>query len=292
MHSIQGNTSVYGIIGNPVSHSISPLLHNRVFEKLKIPAVYVPLLVEQTGPFLKKALLNMGFKGLSVTIPHKGWAAKAADIKDDLVKLTGASNTLIIKDGRDGRKLFGYNTDGPGAQRALLTTTDTLDSKTVVVVGYGGAARAIVGQLLLHTEVKQVCIVGRNQTKIKSFIRHFTKSKPEFKNRILTVTEKQLLDLQADILINTTPLGMQGFDLALPVPEEMLRPGLIAMDIVYTPEMTPFLQVAKNHKARIIPGYWMLLYQAVLQYELFTGKEADQQIENLMRMAIVTKLRS
>ncbi|MBW7858966.1 MAG: shikimate dehydrogenase, partial [Leptonema sp. (in: Bacteria)] len=70
------------------------------------------------------------------------------------------------------------------------------------------------------------------------------------------------------------------------------RPGLIVMDIVYTPEMTPFLQVAKNHKARIIPGYWMLLYQAVLQYELFTGNEADQQIENLMRMAIVTKLRS
>lgn len=292
MHSIQGNTSVYGIIGNPVSHSISPLLHNRVFEKLKIPAVYVPLLVEQTGPFLKKALLNMGFKGLSVTIPHKGWAAKAADIKDDLVKLTGASNTLIIKDSREGRKLYGYNTDGPGAQRALLTTTDTLDSKTVVVAGYGGAARAVVGQLLLHTKVKQVCIVGRNPTKIKGFIRQFTIPKPEFKTRIFSVTEKQLLNLQADILINTTPLGMQGFDLALPVPEAMLRPGLIVMDIVYTPEMTPFLQVAKSHKARIIPGYWMLLYQAVLQYELFTGNEADQQIENLMRMAIVTKLRS
>ncbi len=292
MKGITGQTSVFGIIGNPVSHSFSPVLHNRAFQKVGFPGVYVPFPVDQTGPFLKRSILHMGIRGLSVTIPHKLWAAKAADERDALTELTGAANTLIVRETRNGRILSASNTDGPGAMRALQTVQRDLKGKNVVVVGYGGSARAIVGQLLLASPVKHIAITGRNLSRIRSFVRYFTKRRPEWAGRLTALKEEKLLDYDAHILINTTPLGMKGFDLSLPVPEAYLRPDMTVMDIVYTPEMTPLLSVARKKKAAIVPGYWMLLYQAVLQFELFTGMKAGADVENFMRLNLRTALRA
>lgn len=292
MKGITGQSAVFGIFGNPVSHSISPILHNRTFEKMGFNGVYVPFCVDQTGPFLKKAVLHMGLSGLSVTIPHKLWAAKAADQRDALSELTGAANTLLVRETRNGRILSAHNTDGPGAMRALQTAVPDLKGRRVVIAGYGGSARAIVGQLLLASGVKQVAVTGRNMPKIKAFIRSFTKKRPDWAAKLIPLKEEALLDYEAHILINTTPLGMKGFDLSLPVPESFLRPGLAVMDIVYRPEMTPILAAAKKNRATIVPGYWMLLYQAVLQFELFTGMKAGPEVENFMRLNLLTALRS
>lgn len=292
MKGITGQSAVFGIIGNPVSHSISPILHNRIFQKMEFNGVYVPFCVDQTGPFLKKAVLHMGLSGLSVTIPHKLWAAKAADERDALSELTGAANTLLVHEKRNGRILSAHNTDGPGAVRALQTAVPDLKGRRIVIVGYGGSARAIVGQLLLASGVKQIAVTGRNMAKIRAFIRSLTKKRPDWAAKLIPLKEEALLDYEAEILINTTPLGMKGFDLSLPVPESFLRPGLAVMDIVYRPEMTPFLIAAKKCRATVVPGYWMLLYQAVLQFELFTGMMAGPEVENFMRLNLLTVLRS
>jgi shikimate dehydrogenase len=292
MRGISGRTAVFGIAGNPVSHSISPVLHNRAFEKTGYDGVYVPFHVDETGPFLKKAILHMGISGLSVTIPYKIWAAKIADERDALTGLTGAANTLIVRETRNGKILSAHNTDGPGAMRALRTAVFDLKGQVVVIAGYGGSARAIAGQLLLASDVKRIVITGRNMTKIRAFIRSLTRTHPDWKSRLVAANEEELMDQEAHILINTTPLGMKGFDLSLPVPESFLRSGLTVMDIVYRPEITPLLALAKKRRARIIPGYWMLLFQAVLQFELFTGMKAGPEIENFMRLNLLTFLRS
>lgn len=299
MQSITGQSRVFGILGHPVSHSISPLLHNRAFERADFPGVYVPFDVDRTGPFLKTAILHLGLSGLSVTIPHKVWAARAADVRDPLVELTGAANTLLIREKHRVRQLEARNTDGPGAIRALKSSLPDLHGKTILVAGYGGSARAIVGQLLLTEKPEQIAICGRNKAKIRSFIRFFEKKNTRrhgsglsFKKGTLTVLDEAEAGGSAfDVIINTTPLGMKGFDLALPVPEEVIRTGTVVMDIVYVPEWTPLLEAARAKKARIVPGYLMLLYQALLQYELFTDQEATGDIESLMRIALTSTLR-
>lgn len=298
MQSITGESQVFGIIGNPVSHSISPMLHNRAFERAGFHGVYVPFAVDRTGPFLKTALLHLGLGGVSVTIPHKVWAARASDIRDPLVEITGAANTILVREKHRVKRLEAYNTDGPGAVRALKTALPDLSGKRILVAGYGGSARAIVGQLLLTEKPGRIAIHGRNRAKIRSFINFFKKKNSpkrggglSFKPDCLSFFDESADEQAAfDIIINTTPLGMKGFDLALPVPEGMLRPGMVVMDIVYVPEMTPLLEAARAKKARIVPGYLMLLYQALLQYELFTDLQATGEVESLMRIALTTAL--
>lgn len=274
-HSVDGRTQVFGIIGDPVAHSLSPLLHNTAFAFKGINSVYVPFPVEAATPALKKGLMSLNIGGLSVTIPHKAWAAKIADASDELTQCCGAANTLI----REGEELHAYNTDGPGALRALEVRLNNLRGLRYLLIGYGGSAMAIAHALLIDKLPSLLAVTGRNTKKAGKFVQDLNLAHGKL-SVARRVGEEELDPDAFDVIINTTPLGMEGKEDAgaLPVPETFIQSHHTVFDIVYTPMQTPLLQLATRKRARTIPGYLMLLYQAVLQFELFTGEPAPEAL--------------
>ncbi len=270
---MDGETAVYGIIGHPVGHSLSPLLHNAAFRAKSINALYAAFDVPKADAALRKGILALGLKGLSVTIPHKGWAAKIADECDEMSRKCGAANTLI----RRGGKLAAYNTDAPGAVRALSERSGSLSGSRILVVGYGGSATAIVHGML-GERPDRVIVTGRNKAKRGRFVDSVKKADRSMASRIVSMDAEKIGSDDVDIIIQTTPLGMKGKAADLPVPEALITKRHIVFDIVYNPPRTPILALAEKRGARTVPGYMMLLYQAVLQFELFTGEKAPESL--------------
>ena len=274
MIHINGETKVYGILGNPVNHSLSPLMHNAAFAFCKINAVYVPFSVKKPDSSIKHALLQLNLGGLSITIPHKTWAAQIADQKDILTQYCGAANTLVPK----GKKWYAFNTDGAGALQALREELRTLRGKSFLLIGYGGSAMAVAHALLLEEKPRLLVITGRNRKKRESFVSYLQEKHPRYASCIYASDYKSLHSEDVDVIIHTTPLGMQGKPQDLPLPENFLQKPHCVFDIVYTPMRTPLLRHAAHKGCRTIPGYLMLLHQAWLQFEIFTGKKAPRGI--------------
>jgi shikimate dehydrogenase len=269
---INGSTAVYGILGHPVKHSLSPRIHNAAFRHTGHNGVYVPFDVANPTPDLKRSILDLNLRGLSVTIPHKTLACSIADERDPLSNFSGASNTLI----RRGDRLVAANTDGPGALRALRESTD-LTGRRIMLLGYGGSALSIAHAILIEGSARSITVAGRSGEKIRSFTEELRRRYPEAKTSILDAISTPPFPSDIDIIINTTPAGMDG-DPGLPLSPEFLFAEQTVFDIVYVPHMTPLLTAARERGARIVPGYLMLLYQAVLQFELFTGIPAPVDV--------------
>ena len=283
---IDGHTRVFGILGHPTGHSLSPRIHNAAFAARKINAVYVPFDVPRAGAGLKRALRELPVPGLSVTIPHKAWAAKHADERDALSECCGAANTLIMRDGL----MYAHNTDGAGALRALKQHVPDLRGRRFLLLGYGGSATAIAHSLLLDENPAMLAVGGRSATKITKFVKAL-KERHGRKATLIHGARPDLADLepeQVDIIIHTTPLGMKGAPQELPLPEDFIQKFHHVFDIVYNPMRTVLLSHAASRGAQTIPGYLMLLYQAVIQFELFTGEAAP---ENLMEKELLAALR-
>ncbi|MEQ9367138.1 MAG: shikimate dehydrogenase [Leptospirales bacterium] len=298
MIQINGKTRIFGILGHPTGHSLSPLIHNAAFAARKINAVYVPFDVPQTSAALKRGITALYLDGLSVTIPHKAWAAKIADDWDDLTEYCGAANTLI----RDPETeyLRAHNTDGAGAVRALKQHCPDLRGRRFLLLGYGGSATAIAHALLLEENPAMLAVAGRNSRKVRGFVDQL-KSMHNRRSTMIRAVEneaksgtdaanayKDLAPEDIDVIIHTTPLGMQGAEQALPLPADFIREFHHVFDIVYNPMRTPLLKHAAAAGAKTVPGYLMLLYQAVIQFELFTGEKAP---ENLMEKELLAALR-
>ena len=292
IHEINGKTRIFGILGHPTGHSLSPLIHNAAFAARKINAVYVPFDVPQTSSALKRGIVALGISGLSVTIPHKAWAAKIADDWDDLTEYCGAANTLIRDP--DSEILTARNTDGAGAVRALKQHLPDLRGRRFLLLGYGGSATGIAHALLLEEHPAMLAVAGRNARKLRTFVSQI-KSMHRRRSTMIRAVDagpdgayKDLAPEDIDVIIHTTPLGMQGAEQGLPLPADFIREFHSVFDIVYNPMRTPLLQHAASVGAKTIPGYLMLLYQAVLQFEIFTGEKAP---ENLMEKELLTALR-
>ncbi|GIX41217.1 MAG: shikimate dehydrogenase (NADP(+)) [Leptospiraceae bacterium] len=290
--NITGKTSVYGIIGNPVSHSLSPVLHNFVYKEFNIDAVYVPFPFEikqsKDKKLIKSLMIHFNILGLSVTIPYKFFAYQIADEKDKLSQLTKASNTLIKKND----KIMSFNTDGKGALDSLYQKTE-IKNKNILILGYGGSASAIAGAILLYDKPSNLIFTGRNRTKAKKLIKELNKNIKHnvniFFKEIEEMQNKKDLNInEIDIIINTTPVGMKGYkDQILPLPEEYILKKHIIMDIIYNPLETDLIKIAKRKKATYIEGYWMLLYQAIYQMELFLNiKINDVLIKKLKNLLL------
>ena len=254
--TIDAATEVYGVIGHPVAHSKSPVMHNQAFAETGYPGVYAAFDVTDVAG-AAAGIRALGIRGMSVTIPHKVAVMAYLDEIHDQAREIGAVNTIVNERGR----LIGHNTDGEGAVQALLEHT-TLSGKTVAVLGAGGAARA-VGHGLCSQGDTRVIFANRTEKKARHMARDLG---AEF------VPIADLENSRFDILVNTTPVGMHPQTQAMAVSESVLRPGLVVMDIVYNPLETRLLKHARQRGCTVIDGVGMFVYQGAAQFALWTGR--------------------
>ncbi|MBI5591248.1 MAG: shikimate dehydrogenase [Deltaproteobacteria bacterium] len=254
---IDAATQVFAVIGNPVSHSLSPVMFNRAFSETGYNGVYVAFQVTAIGDGMF-AIRSLEIKGASITIPHKVSILDFLDELDPMAESIGAVNTVINHEGR----LKGYNSDCLGAVKALEEITP-LEGKRVAIIGAGGAARAI------GFGVKSC---GAGLTLINRSISNGEKLASALEADFIPISE--LGSLPFDILIQTTSVGMTPHIHQSPIPDTLLTPGLLVMDIVYTPLKTRLLKDAEKAGCRTISGMSMFIHQAAFQFELWTKNPA------------------
>jgi len=256
----------FGIFGDPVSHSLSPVMHNRAFAFSGYKGVYIPFRIKRIAEAVS-AMKTLNMKGASVTLPHKIRVMDHLDHVDALAEKIGAVNTILNQNG----VLTGYNSDAMGAVSALSERC-SLKSKRVAIIGAGGAARA-VGFGLLEKEGK-VIVVNRT-----------AKTGEQLANDLGAefVPLAEIQRVGCDVLINTTPVGMFPDVDATPVPGTFFNEHMTVMDIVYTPLQTRLLKEAKAAGCTTIHGLPMFVYQGAFQFELWTGMRAPVEV---MRTAV------
>jgi len=269
---ISGTTRVYGVIGDPIEHTMSPVMHNAAFKELGLDYLYVPLRVKKEE--LGKAVESMralNIRGVNVTLPHKVAIIPFLDELDPLAKKIGAVNTIV----NDGGVLTGYNTDATGFLQALLEKGVESEGKKVVILGAGGAARAI--SFILAERGGHLVILNRllELDWAEELAQRVSKvSKKEVKALELNEKNLEVVLEGADILINATSVGMSPDINKTPVPARLLKPGLIVFDIVYNPIQTRLLKEAEAAGAQTIGGLDMLVWQGAIAFEKWTGQKA------------------
>ena len=271
---ISGTTKICGVIGDPIEHTMSPVMHNAAFKEMGMDYVYVAFQVKKEG--LGEAIRGMrglNIRGLNVTIPHKVAIIPLLDRLDHLAELIGAVNTVV----NDNGVLTGYNTDAEGFLQALLERGIEPGGKNVVILGAGGASRAI--SFILAERGSSLVILNRTLDKAK-----------ECASRIGEVFQKEAKALEfdsenlakalteADILVNTTSVGMYPDTGETPVSSGLLQPGLIVVDIVYNPIKTRLLEETEAAGARTISGIDMFVWQGALAFEKWTGLKAPVEL--------------
>jgi 3-dehydroquinate dehydratase / shikimate dehydrogenase len=262
-------TRVYGVIGDPIGHSLSPLLHNTAFHARKFDAVFVPFLVRNLREFLG-AMRGFGVAGLSVTIPHKEKILRFLNGCDPLAARIGAVNTVVV---RGGGRLYGYNTDYVGVLRSLERRMRLVGSR-VLLYGAGGAARAAAFALAQAGSI--VCLCARRPERARALARAVAGQ---------VVARADLKHEFFDAIVNCTPIGMHPKG-GSPLASAELNCRMV-MDMVYGPRETEFLRLAKRKGIEIISGLEMFLAQGFAQYEIWTGERAP---ESAMRRAVVAAL--
>jgi 3-dehydroquinate dehydratase / shikimate dehydrogenase len=270
--AITRQTEVYGVIGNPIAHSLSPLLHNTGFVAARRDAVYMPFLVENLGEFLK-AIPEFGLRGFSVTLPHKRSIMKYLSACEPMAEQIGAVNTVAI--GRNGG-LSGSNTDYLGVLRALETELDLRDSR-VLIFGAGGAARAAA--FALANAGAEVLICARRESAARELAKACGGQ---------AIRRKHLASARFEAVVNATPVGMHPASGKSPLSRRELNCE-VAMDLIYRPLETPLLRLAREKGIKAVSGVEMFLAQGFAQWELWTGKPAPK---SEIRRAVTAKLRS
>jgi len=264
---------VYGIIGDPVDHSLSPVMHNVAFREKNIKAVYGAFKVSSSD--LAKAVEGiraLNIKGVSVTIPHKEKVMEYLEEIDEIAYEIGAVNTIVNENG----VLKGYNTDWIGVLKAFKENGVEIQDKKVVIIGAGGASKAVV-YALIKGGAEKIFVYNRTFEKAKFLEKKFG---------VIAKPWEELNSASGDIIIQTTSVGLKSWE--SPVEESVISRFKVAMDIVYLPLETKFLSLAKKH-GKIIDGLQMLLYQGVEQFKLWTGIEPPVK---LMEKAIYEKVKN
>lgn len=276
--SIDATTPFYAVIGDPVSHSLSPVIHNTALARLDLPGLYTAMRIP-AGELDEglKTLGRLDVRGLSVTIPHKEEALALADAADEAAEAIGAANTLV----REANEWHAYNTDAPAALECLKhhlagmesPPTGRLADLGVLILGAGGVARAVA--YALNQEGCRLTISNRTSARADALASQLgCRSVPwHARHSVL-----------ADVLINCTSVGMTPNVDEIPIHRGYLRPGLIVFDTVYTPENTLLVKEARARDCSVITGVEMFVRQAALQFELFTGHRAPLELmESVVR---------
>ncbi|MDT8419439.1 MAG: shikimate dehydrogenase [Desulfuromonadales bacterium] len=282
--SLNFNTKLCAVIGNPVSHSMSPAIHNAGYAELGLDFAYVPCQVEDVEGMLNGMRAMHNFRGLSVTIPHKVTAMQYVDEVVETDRVIGSINTIVKQDG----KLVGMGTDGPGALKALTDAAVNPDGKTVLMLGCGGAARAIAFTLAQQTRLAELSLLDVNDEMLQGLTADLrANTGAQIRSELMNDVSLTAAMAKADIIIHCTPIGMHPKEEASLVPAELFRPGQVVFDIVYNPLRTKLLTDAEAKGLQTISGVEMFINQAVLQFEIFTGGPAPEEI---MRKVVMENL--
>jgi len=270
MNLITSHTKLTGIIGHPVSHSLSPVMHNAAFEDLGLDYRYLAFEVLPNN--LEKTVEGfraIGVAGFNVTVPYKLDVMQYLDQVSPEAQIIGAVNTVVNNAGI----LVGYNTDAKGFLLALKKEAD-INKKNILIIGAGGAARAVVFSFASES-VREIVVCNRTKEKADDLVADVKQAGinlPIFSK----VLDKKNIS-QADIIINTTSLGLKTGEESI-VPKDWLMPEKICMDLIYNPEVTPFLACAKQQGCKTINGLGMLIEQGRLAFKLWTGKEPSYEV--------------
>jgi shikimate dehydrogenase len=255
---IDAETQLYGVLGNPVRHSLSPIIHNGAFQRMGLNAAYLAFEVKNLEEAVR-GIRGLGIRGVSVTIPFKTQIIPFLDQLEEVAGKIQAVNTIR----QEGGKLIGYNTDWSGALGALEEKVD-LTGKKVFLLGAGGAARAIA--FGLKERGCRVFIGSRSPEKAAALAEELG-----VVHRPLPIAGR----LDADVLVNATSAGMSPNDEESPVPKEVLDKEMTVMDIVYKPLRTKLLREAEERGCRTIDGLEMLARQGAAQVEIWTGRKPE-----------------
>ena len=258
--------STYGLVGYPLGHSLSPVMHNTAFKELDVEAEYVlfPMKKEEIESFFKELKDdNSHIFGLNVTVPHKENVIPFLDALDPFATKVGAVNTVVID---KNRRLVGFNTDGPGFLAHLTEVGFDAKGKRISILGAGGAARAIVSVFcLLSSRPDSVRIYDVDKEKAVALVQDIGSRVDASHVHVVNSIDDLNIEL-ADLLINATPIGMKAEDPCL-VSKELLHSNMLVYDLVYNPPETPLLKMAKAKGAKAVNGLKMLFYQGVLAFQ-------------------------
>jgi shikimate dehydrogenase len=258
---IDGRTKIFGILGRPVAHSLSPAMHNAAYRHLAVNAAYVAFPVTDLAQAVA-GLRGLGIGGVSVTIPFKEEIIPLIDALDPEAARIGAVNTVVNRDGR----LTGYNTDWLGAM-AALTAKISLKGRHVLILGAGGASRAVAFGIIQAGG--RVSLTDVDQPRAAALVQDLGGD---------AISLHALGDCPATVLVNATPVGMAPDVDGIPIAPELLGRFQVVLDIVYQPLATRLLKEAESQGCATIDGLQMLIHQGVAQVKLFTGKEAPADI--------------
>lgn len=271
---VTATTKVIALIGDPVEKSLSPQIHNAAFKALNLDYVYVAFRVAKQN---LSAALNgvraLGIEGLNVTTPHKVEIVSLLDALDTSASLVGAVNTVK----NNGGKLVGYNTDGEGAAKVLEEKMGSLSGRRILLLGAGGAARAISFSLAKRDAI--ITVANRTFSKARELASEIER-KLGVRVNVIPLDSKHLAGQikNSDVLINATTVGMYPRTRETLVISRMMHDRLTVFDIVYQPLYTRLLYEARRAGARIITGLEMLVRQAALSFEIWTGREAPLEL--------------
>ncbi len=275
------NKATYGLVGYPLGHSLSPVMHNTAFRELDVEAEYVlfPMQKEELASFFDELRReDSPIFGLNVTVPHKENVLPYLDSLDPFAQKVGAVNTVVIT---GQRKLAGFNTDGPGFLTHLTECGFDPVGKRIALLGAGGAARALVSVFCLVPEQPEsIRIFDIDRDRAVALIRDLGQRLDVSRVHIVDAIDDLNIQL-ADLLINATPIGMKSEDVAL-VSEELLHSNLMVYDLVYNPAETALLKMARQKGARAVNGLKMLYYQGVLSFQHWAQIQLPENVKERM----------
>ena len=281
---ISPQTQLCAVIGNPVAHSLSPAIHNRAFQELGLDFVYLAFRVEDVGAALSGMRVLENFRGLSVTIPHKVAIIEHLDEIAEVDAQIGSINTVVS----DGGRLRGFGSDGPGARQALLERGARVAGQPVLMLGSGGAARALAFDLVHHATPSSLVILGVIPEELDQLVRELRQATgAQVTGELLSDDSLERQIAQSRVLVHATPIGMHPREDQSLVPPDLMHADLTVMDIVYNPHETRLLRDARARGLETVPGIEMFVNQAVLQFEAWTGERAPRAV---MRQVVLDQL--
>ncbi len=284
---ITGNTRFVGIIGHPVSHSLSPALHNHLFRVLDLPYVYVPLAVSADDlPIVIQTLRVLNFAGANVTIPHKSTIISLCDVISDLSQLTGTVNTLFV----ENNQLHGTTTDAEGFFGALGSMNHDISGGNVVILGNGGTARTLGFAMAQEKKISSLTIIGRDQSRIDALASEITDKTgfPVATGLFDSDSCKKSLEI-CTLLVNCTSVGMSPNDTISPLPPEAFHKSMTVFDTIYNPAETLFLKHARAAGCIAQNGLRMLVHQGLASFKYWTGVEADAKLIDINELQSLLK---